>query len=84
MVHLRKEAIFNQTVLVERKGGLLLSAAEVGFFTKIIYYWTKMDLQICLKKKKNPHMIKEKSKNQVAGIESVVDFPLPLASLPYL
>lgn len=38
MVHLRKEAIFNQTVLVERKGGLLLSAAEVGFFTKIIYY----------------------------------------------
>ena len=47
MVHLRKEAIFNQTVLVERKGGILLSAAEMGFFTKIIYYRTKVDLQIC-------------------------------------
>lgn len=38
MVHLRKEAIFNQTGLVKRKGGLLLSTAEMGFFTKIIYY----------------------------------------------
>ena len=49
----------------------LLSAAEMGFFTKIIYYWTKVDLQICYLKK-NPRMIKEKSKNQVSGIQSLL------------
>ena len=38
MVLLRKEAILNQIVPIDRKGGLLLSVAEMWFFTKAIYY----------------------------------------------
>lgn len=75
MVHLLKETIFNQTVLVERKGGLLLSAAEMGFFTKIICYWTKVDLQICyFKKKKILVWLKRKAKTKYLGFRVCWEF----------
>lgn len=53
-------------VPIAGKGGLLLPAADTRFFTKIIYYWTKVDLQTWLSKT-IPCMVQEESKKQVSG-----------------